>query len=163
MLANPDYEEITRGLTTKSDKIRTLARRGVPTAEIARFLGIRYQHARNVLADAGLKAGTKVESPHDHETRTAPQESMAGPAERKSFWSNFSADGGLTIPEDLLRRAGFVAGDRVFVGVTDDGLELLPRKSTLKRLHAIADRYKEPGDSAVEEFIATRRKAWGEE
>lgn len=36
-----------------SDDIRALGRQGVPTAEIARRLGIRYQHAYNVL-QAGL-------------------------------------------------------------------------------------------------------------
>jgi len=49
-----DIERVTAGLTTKSDKIRALSRHGVPTAEIARLLGIRYQHARNVLVEAGL-------------------------------------------------------------------------------------------------------------
>ena len=36
-------------MVTKSDQIRSLAAEKVPTAEIAKRLGIRYQHAYNVL------------------------------------------------------------------------------------------------------------------
>lgn len=36
-------------MTTKSAKIRALAAEGFTTGEIAKSLGIRYQHARNVL------------------------------------------------------------------------------------------------------------------
>lgn len=38
---------------TTSEQIRSLARDGVSTAEIARRLGIRYQHAYNVLHNSG--------------------------------------------------------------------------------------------------------------
>lgn len=38
---------------SKSERIRQLASEGMPTAEIARALGIRYQHAYKVLKDAG--------------------------------------------------------------------------------------------------------------
>src|SRR5271170_5269077 len=37
--------------TTVADKIRALSAAGVPRADIARFLGKRYQHVRNVLED----------------------------------------------------------------------------------------------------------------
>ncbi len=36
---------------TVAGKIRALAGAGVPRADIARFLGKRYQHVRNVLED----------------------------------------------------------------------------------------------------------------
>ena len=39
---------------TKSERIGEFGRQAVPVAEIARSLGIRYQHARKVLLDAGL-------------------------------------------------------------------------------------------------------------
>lgn len=40
-----------------SEKIRALASIGVPRAEIAKLLGKRYQHVRNVLVDAERRAG----------------------------------------------------------------------------------------------------------
>ena len=39
---------------TKSDKIRELSKQGLTTSEIARELGIRYQHAYNVQKQANL-------------------------------------------------------------------------------------------------------------
>lgn len=39
---------------TKAEAIRTLGREGFAVAEIARKVGVRYQHARNVLARSGL-------------------------------------------------------------------------------------------------------------
>ena len=44
-----DLDSITHGLPTKSAKIRALHAHGVPRADIARHLGIRYQHVYNVL------------------------------------------------------------------------------------------------------------------
>lgn len=45
------------GLATKSDRIRALARAGYLRTEISRILGIRYQHVRKVLVDAGITDG----------------------------------------------------------------------------------------------------------
>ena len=39
---------------TKSEAIRLLARQGLPVADIARQIGVRYQHAYNVLKQGGL-------------------------------------------------------------------------------------------------------------
>ena len=49
-----------------SEDIRALAREGLATAEIARRLGIRYQHAYNV-----LKAGKAFPAPSNrrHDTK----------------------------------------------------------------------------------------------
>jgi hypothetical protein len=41
--------ELTEGFHTKADKMRVLERAGVSRAEIARFLGVRYQQVRNTL------------------------------------------------------------------------------------------------------------------
>jgi hypothetical protein len=53
------FEDVTAGLTTKSDKIRALATAGYARVEIAALLGIRYQHVRKVLLDAGITGGLK--------------------------------------------------------------------------------------------------------
>lgn len=42
-------ERLVQLYGTKSAAIRVLASKGVATAEIARHMGIKYQHARNVL------------------------------------------------------------------------------------------------------------------
>ena len=45
---------MTGGYPSKSAHIRALASRGMPAADIARAVGVRYQHARKVLLDADL-------------------------------------------------------------------------------------------------------------
>jgi hypothetical protein len=47
---------------SKSAEIRRLADEGLPTADIARTLGIRYQHAYKVLKDAG-KSAVRISKP----------------------------------------------------------------------------------------------------
>jgi hypothetical protein len=59
--------EVIQGLSSTSDKIRALARAGYLRTEISKLLGIRYQHVRKVLVDAGiaegLQRGVDVERP----------------------------------------------------------------------------------------------------
>lgn len=136
-----EFETVTAGLKTKSDKIRALSRHGVPTAEIARYLDIRYQHARNVLKQAGL-----------HKVAQEPER----PAPRHA-WVELKPDGTLSIPAELLAAAGIGPG-LVHVRRTHDGLEFFSRQAALARLQAMAAPKKRPGISEVDAFIADRRR-----
>jgi hypothetical protein len=57
----PSFEKVTAGLSSKSEKIRKLALAGYLRTEIADLLGIRYQHVRKVLSDAGIALGLQRE------------------------------------------------------------------------------------------------------
>jgi len=48
-MTKDEMDELTQGLSTKSAKIRLLEDHGVARSAIANYLGIRYQHVRNVL------------------------------------------------------------------------------------------------------------------
>ena len=63
-------EQVVVGLTTKSDKIRALFRAGYSRSEIARSLGIRYQHVRGVLVRSGYME-TQLSRPLRDESATA--------------------------------------------------------------------------------------------
>jgi hypothetical protein len=52
----PTFDEVTRGLETKSEMIVELAKVGYLPAEIGSLLSIRYQHVRKVL-DRSLAKG----------------------------------------------------------------------------------------------------------
>ena len=75
-----------------SEDIRALAREGLATAEIARRLGIRYQHAYNV-----LKAGEALPTPSNRvsEAGRPPSQEKRGlmPESAESYakavWSSF--------------------------------------------------------------------------
>lgn len=51
--------EVVEALPTTSAKIRALAAEGYPRADIARFLGVAYQHVHKVLEDAGSREGLR--------------------------------------------------------------------------------------------------------
>lgn len=147
----PDYDSLTQGLRTKSDKIRALARAGVATADIARHLGIRYQHARNVLMESGL---------HRRLDEAAAKYDARVPARSGdvSAWTNIETAGRMQIPEDVMKTAGIGVGDRVHVRVSDDGIEILSRRAALRRAQAIARKYVPEGVSLVDDLIEERRR-----
>jgi len=51
-----DQKKALKGESTVSGQIRVLAKSGMPRADIARVLGKRYQHVRNVLVEDARKA-----------------------------------------------------------------------------------------------------------
>lgn len=72
-------EEITKGLQTTADKIRSLANANYDRTEISKVLGIRYQHVRNVMLRSGLAGGLRREAEAERE----PVEVDATPAPRE--------------------------------------------------------------------------------
>jgi hypothetical protein len=155
-----DYEEITRGLTTKSEKIRTLGRKGVPTADIARFLGIRYQHARNVLVDAGLQHGGMAEEMPELETKMMPPLKSTGPVpwDWGFAWRQVGRDGTVKLPEKLMVAAGITPGSTIHVCYANDCLEVMTEESALRRAQALAASIKVEGESVVDEFLREKRE-----
>ena len=152
-----DYEALTQGLTTKSEKIRTLGRKGVPTADIARFLEIRYQHARNVLVDAGLQHGGMAEEMPELETKMMPSVDTASLV-RQSVWVDVDVQGRLQIPADLLALVGVTGQDRLFIKPTERGFEVLTRRGAMARMKEISAPLVRPGFSLADELIADRRR-----
>lgn len=152
---NNDFDTITKGLRTKSDKIRALAREGAATADIARYLGIRYQHARNVLVSSGLHTRRD-----DKDTVVGPESAASDPA---VAWVRIDALGRLQIPANLMKTADIVGDEPVHVRASEDKIEILSRRGALKRAHAIAKQFVPDGVSLVDELIAERRREAGRE
>jgi hypothetical protein len=93
-------------LTTKSDKIRALAKAGYDRTEISKILDIRYQHVRNVLLQSGFSGGLRREAEAEHE----PVEVDAAPAPREDTSWEVLTDAGFEFigewtqdPESLIR------------------------------------------------------------
>jgi hypothetical protein len=86
-----------------SENIRALAREGLSTAEIARRLGIRYQHAYNV-----LKAGRALPTPSNGDT--VPSRSPAAPASQQKP----------PLSVDMLIAGGFTFAGRWVLSSTND-------------------------------------------
>lgn len=133
-------EALTTGMTTKSDKIRALAKAGYARAEIARFLDIRYQHVRNVLVQAEESAAV-------YETDKPP------PA---GVWVTVGADGRLALPAEYRALLEIENGGPVYLQLEDGTLRMKGRMRTLKDVQALVARYT-GGRLSVDEFLAERR------
>jgi hypothetical protein len=117
-------------VTTKSERIRELGRQGVPVAEIARSMDIRYQHARKVLLDAGLLVSTAraVQRTIDVPKLKPPLSQshlLQSGFENSARWVGDETDG-IALEGDLPRSAGVYAfsidGVIQYVGVATMGL-----------------------------------------
>lgn len=123
--------------STKSDKIRLLAAAGYATADIARSLGIRYQHAYNVLSADRAQSGADDKPP-------APVTATIGAAGR------------LVIPAELRERLAIGEGDEVSLSIEEGALVMRTRAGELERARAIVRQYVPEGVSLVDELIADR-------
>src|SRR5213076_507765 len=99
---SPDLEALLQGHKTVAGKIRALAAAGYPRAEIARILGKRYQHVRNVLEEPA-------------KTTTAAQPKPEGLAEgdagafvhdRPKTYRLEVKNGTVTLPPEILEALG---------------------------------------------------------
>jgi hypothetical protein len=145
---------------TKAAKIRALARAGFARADIARFLGIRYQHVRNVLAQQP-PASERAELPPQDDTKAS------GFAESTAEWSvevardnlEVSADGTVRVPKSLLILAEIQPGETILARVVDGEVRLSSYAATVRRVQWLAKHFVRPGASEVDDFIAERRAA----
>lgn len=164
----------TDGLTTKAEKIRVLGRAGYPRADIARFLGIRYQHVRNTLEAAGIPLSANVAERHSGVSGDEP-ETAAGLAEATTAFDrspeagdgyvplNVAPDGRIVLPKALRDAMMLDPDGRVTAHVEDGELRIVSPLAAIRRAQRIAQKYKKPGQSVVDEFLAERRAMWGEE
>jgi hypothetical protein len=162
-----DSSEVARivasGMTV-SDKIRALDARGLSRAEIARRLGKRYQHVRNVLEadrarDAGAAAprGVAEDAPRlraSEASRSPDVESRGGGLYRLVV----RADGSVLVPPEV-RDAFEVAGSGVVMAKLEgDEFRLISSTTAVRRAQEIVRRYVPDGVSLVDELIAERRR-----
>jgi bifunctional DNA-binding transcriptional regulator/antitoxin component of YhaV-PrlF toxin-antitoxin module len=146
--------DVAAGLKTKSDKIRALTAAGFTRTEIADFLGIRYQHVRNVQVQderVGRAAPSLQPNMAQPNKRSAAPESADLPIKR------FIENGRVELPEVIRTALGIKEGDPVILRLEDDGVRLVSLPVAVKRAQAIVRRYVPEGVSLVDELIAERR------
>lgn len=132
---------VVKGLKTKSDKIRALAKAGYARADIARFLDIRYQHVRNVLVHAKESAAAyEIEAP-------LPQ----------GLWITVTADGRLILPAEYRRLLIVAEGGPVYLELEDGTLRMKSKERALKDLQEFVASYTRGKGSMVDALIAERR------
>ncbi len=152
-----EMERITVGLTTKSDKIRTLGKAGYSRQQIADFLGIRYQHVRNVLVDAertGRSAGVPS-------TKSAIDAASIAHQSGSTLKVRIGAGGQFGLSDEVLRAAGLCEGDALFVHAEDGEVHLLSPRAAMLKAQALVRKIVPEGVSLVDELIEQRRREAG--
>ena len=141
--------QITEGLRSKSDKMRALAKAGYERADIARFLGTRYQFVRNVLvqdeARHAKQAADAAASGHDDD-KLMPTKMRLGP------------DGRVVVPAAFREALGLSDGDTLIASIIDGELRLLTVQAAMRRAQAITRKFVPAGVSLVDELLEDRRR-----
>jgi bifunctional DNA-binding transcriptional regulator/antitoxin component of YhaV-PrlF toxin-antitoxin module len=132
-------------LPTTAAKIRALAAKGLPRAEIARELGIRYQHVRNVLMRDAAKA-SNVESANSPASTTRPSKIRV------------ASDGSAVVPAVITSALNLKSGDVLFVRVDDGEIHLLTASAVARRVQSLVRKFVPEGVSLVDELIEDRRR-----
>ncbi|WP_378943600.1 AbrB/MazE/SpoVT family DNA-binding domain-containing protein [Mesorhizobium sp. ANAO-SY3R2] len=73
-------------------------------------------------------------------------------------------DGGrIVIPAAMREEMGIKPGDDLVAHVEDGVLHIISFEENLRRIQDEVSKYKKPGESVVDEFLAERRAMWDEE
>jgi bifunctional DNA-binding transcriptional regulator/antitoxin component of YhaV-PrlF toxin-antitoxin module len=141
-MASGHAARAVRGLPTTAAKIRALAAQGRSRADIARALGIRYQHVRNVLIRDEAKARAAAAS--------EPTEA--------SGKITVAADGSVVVPAAAISALSLKQGDPLFVRIVDGEIHLLTRRAVTRRVQSLVREFVPEGVSLVDELIGDRRR-----
>ena len=144
-------EEVTEGLSTKAEKIRALFRAGYSRSEIANFLGVRYQHVRNVLVQSGFMA-TQL---------SRPMPAANGEAEDSLpvlVRTAIGPGGRVVIPAAYRKALEVEEGDYIVMQMDGEELRVVNDEKEFERARAVLAKYVPEGVSLVDELIADRRR-----
>jgi bifunctional DNA-binding transcriptional regulator/antitoxin component of YhaV-PrlF toxin-antitoxin module len=159
-----DKSEIARVVEsdmTVSDKIRALDAGGYPRADIARALGKRYQHVRNVLEgdrvgrDAGPAMG--VAEP-GRRFEGAPAEREVEDRGGGAYRLVVREDGSVVLPPAVREAFGIAGRGVVMAKLQGDEFKLVSVATALRRVDELMAPYRKEGVSWADELIAERRR-----
>jgi antitoxin component of MazEF toxin-antitoxin module len=129
-------------LNTVSDRIRLLDNRGIARADIARFLGKRYQHVRNVLEQDRRKS----EQPAYNQTN-------------QGVWHlSVGKSGQLNLPQSIVDQIQLGPGREVVLTVENGELRINSVMTALRKAQALVQKLVPAGESMADELIADRRR-----
>lgn len=154
LLQEERMRELTQGVSSVSDRIRTLDRAGYTRSEIAKFLGKRYQHVRNVLVgdeQTGRRKGTA--STADSGYPNANRESTSG-----SSRVNVGPSGQVELPAAMREALNLKDGDVLFARLEGGEIHLLTPRAAMLRAQALIRQFVPEGVSLVDELLEDRRR-----
>lgn len=147
-------ERAVAGLNTKSDKIRALYREGYSRSEIRRFLGIRYQHVRNVLVRDGYLE-PRLSRPSRREAVVSDRRSDPSPDQVRVV---VGPGGRVVIPAAYREALGIEEGGAVFMRLEGGELRVVEDETEVRRVREMIARHVPEGVSLVDDLIRERRR-----
>ncbi len=154
---SPEVERLLAGQTTVAGKIRALAAAGYKRADIARILGKRYQHVRNVLEESrpaetvapiGMAEGDAGAFVHD----------------RPKSYRLELRNGSLTLPPEVLAALGAGANGVIIAELDGEFFKLISLPESVRRLQNWVASFAIPSDKlASDELIEDRRREAAQE
>ena len=157
----PHMQALTDNLPTKSAKIRALSAAGYKRQEIADFLGIRYQHVRNVLLQPLALRGVASAPARPPGFAEHPVPAIAGntgEADEASGNIVVEPDGRVALPESLRRAFGWQPGRRVFWVRESGTIRLFSEEAALRFAQALVAKHVKSSGDIVDEFLKERRE-----
>jgi hypothetical protein len=157
--------QLVEPYSTVSDRIRALDAAGVQRAEIARFLGKRYQHVRNVLegdAQSGGYTLGRADLSGVRETSSAFQgrDDEAAFIERRSpgaYWLRIRPDGSLLLPREVAEVLAAAPGQRVFARLEGVTLEIVSGETAMQRARDFVREHIPADVDLTGDLLASRR------
>ena len=142
-----EMNRVVEGLPSISAKIRALGGAGYARADIARFLGKRYQHVHNVLARARGKAAAPP-------ARSGAPDRPGDVASQKL---RVAEDGRVVIPAEMRAAMLIDESGHLTARVVEGELRVLTPKAAIFKLQRMVREKAPDGVSLVDELIAERR------
>jgi AbrB family looped-hinge helix DNA binding protein len=158
MLDQARMKELTKGLATKSDKIRALSENGYSRGDIARFLGIRYQHVRNVLVQSAKTAAPGFAEDGAPPIAGSPVAAAAPEGIRHRVSLKVDAGGRILIPAAVREAMRIGEGDTVLAWLENGELHLVSPQVALRQAQELARKLIRAAGSLADELIAERRE-----
>ncbi len=149
-------DEVVREPGTKSSKIRKLAAAGHSRSDIAKALGIRYQHVRNVLVADEAALERQAAEDVAPAASSAPIEASALPG--APFRLMVDGAGCIKLPADALASLRAKPGSVLVGEVVGSELHLYPLQEAIRRAQALVKEFVPAGRSLADDLIADRRR-----
>jgi bifunctional DNA-binding transcriptional regulator/antitoxin component of YhaV-PrlF toxin-antitoxin module len=141
---------LTRGLTNKSEMMRRLHAAGYLRAEIAKFLGVRYQFVRNVVEEAERRNEAARLAP------LAPTQQDVACARTATM--KLRGDGSVVLPPELREGLSLKEGDKL-IGILEQGeIRLLTVAGAVRLAQAIVRESVPAGTALSDELLDDRRR-----
>ena len=119
-------------------------------------------------ADGGNPNTANTQYSHwkaDHDNRDASRApaTASAPGDVQPRRLKVAPDGRLLIPADMREAMQLREGGHVIVSVEAGALRVVDLFVSIREVQALLSKYKRPGVSEVDSFLADRRAMWGEE